>query len=147
MPTTTRKTEKADGKTTRRRFGGRRQKLQVEPIDGYRLRWINDQDGRIQDAIEGGYEFVEKSEIPEGVGDGQIHQDNSDLNSRVSKVVSRGEPIIRAFLMKIKEEYYLEDQAAKEEVNKATDEAMRMGSPSGNVVDNQYVPEGHQQKV
>ena len=129
-------------------FGGRRSKLQVsENIPGYVLRWVNDVDGRIHDAQKGGYEFVLKSEAP-SVGDGQLHQDNSDINARVSKIVSRGKTDpIRAFLMKIRKEWYIEDQQAKEEINREIDDALRAGQPGGNVVENQYVPKGHKQVI
>jgi len=144
-----RKSEQSKGRKKRVPFGAHRTKLQVaDEIKGYVLRWFNDQDGRLQRAQDGGYEFVNKREVPKlGIGDGQLHQDNSDLNSRVSKVVSRGEPIIRAYLMKIKQEYYDEDQAAKEAVNAQVDDALKAGRPGGNEVENQYVPKGHVQQV
>lgn len=143
----TRKSEKSKDKVQRVPFGSHRTKLQVEDeFKGYVLRWFNDVDGRLQRAEEGGYQYVEKSEVPR-LGQGQIHQDNTDLNSRVSKVVSRGEPVIRAYLMKISEKYYKEDQAAKESVNAQYDESLRRGEPGGNVVTNQYVPRGHTQRV
>lgn len=127
-------------------FGAHRTKLQVEGgIPGYRLRWFNDLDGRIDRALEGGYVFVERSEVP-ALGEGALHQDNSDVNSKVSKVVSRGtQKPVRAYLMKIKEEWYEEDQVAKESVNIKVDDALRGGAPGGNVVENQYVPKGHRQ--
>lgn len=135
-------------KPTRVPLGTRRSKLQVPGIKGYKLRWINDVDGRCESAVEGGYVFVEKSEVPEKIGQGALHQDNTDINSRVSKVVSRGnKKPVRAFLMKIKNEWYEEDQRAKEEVNQQIDEALRQGKPGGNVVDNQYVPKGHRQII
>ena len=129
-------------------FGAHRTKLQVPEIKGYKLRWINDVDGRPERALEGGYEFVLKSEVPADIGKGNLHQDNSDMNGRVSRVVSRGKKdIIRAYLMKIRTEWYREDQIAKESINREVDDALRQGTPSGNVVDNQYVPKGHRQQI
>ena len=94
------------------------------------------------------YEFVLENEVPRKIGQGNLHQDNSDINGRVSRVVSRGKTApIRAFLMKIRKEWYQEDQLAKEEVNKQVDEALRQGTPGGNVVENQYVPKGHRQQI
>ena len=117
-------------------FGARRSKLQVsEEFPGFVLRWFNDADGRIEQAQAAGYEFVLRNEVP-SLGQGQLHQDNSDLNSKVSKVVSKGKAVpLRAYLMKIKEEWYEEDQAEKEVVNAEIDEALRQGAPGGNVVD------------
>ena len=144
-----RKKVRVKKKTERVPFSAKRSKLQVsDAIDGHELRWFNDIDGRLQRALDGGWQFVEKTEVPSiVVGQGEIHQENTDLNSRVSKVVSRGEPVIRAYLMKISSKFYREDQKAKEMVNQRVDEAMRAGQPGGNVVENQYVPQGHTQKI
>ena len=102
-------------------------------------RWLNDQDGRVQRAEEAGYQFVSRDEIAH-VGDPDVHQDNSDLNSKVSKVVGRteGNQPIRAFLMKIPKEFYDEDQAAKEERNAMVDKAIRAGKAGGTDVENKY---------
>lgn len=142
-----RKKTQSKDKVERVPFGAARSKLQVkDEIKGYHLRWFNDQDGRLQRAQEGGYVFVTKDEVPR-LGQGALHEDNTDLNSKVSKVVSRGEPIIRAYLMKIKQSYYDQDQKAKEEGNRDIDRALREGTPGGNVVGNQYVPKGHVQQI
>ncbi len=142
-----RKNSQSKDKVKRVPFGAHRTKLQVEDeIKGYKLRWFNDEDGRCQRALDGGYVYVERSEVPK-LGQGQLHQENTDLNSRVSKVVSRGEPVIRAYLMKIKNSYHKQDQAAKEVINQEVDKALRDGKPGGNVVENQYVPKGHTQVI
>jgi len=129
-------------------FGAHRTKLQVPEIVGYKLRWVNDVDGRPEEAIEGGYEFVLKDEVPKKIGQGNLHQDNSDMNGRVSRVVSKGKTApIRAFLMKIRKPWYEKDQLDKERTNQEVDDALRQGAPSGNVVENQYVPKGHRQQI
>jgi len=128
-------------------FGSRRTKLQLSAKDakaladaGWTCRWVSDKDGRIEQAIDGGYVHVAPEEA-RSVG-------STDLNDKVSKIVSRGtdEPI-RGFLMKIKTEYFKEDQLVKEQANLAYDDALNAGQPGGNVVDNQYVPEGHVNRV
>lgn len=135
-----RKSETNEGKRKRVPFGGFRSRLQVsDSFPGYVLRWFNDVDGRIQRAQDAGYVFVKAEEVS-SLGEHQIHQDNSDLNGNVSKVVSRGEPVIRAYLMKIKEEWYQEDQREKEKVNKRTDDALRQGRPGGEAGVNRYIP-------
>ena len=145
--TNVRKSEKSEDKPKRVPFGSHRTKLQVEDeIPGYFLRWFNDADGRLQRAQDGGYVFVNRSEVPR-LGQGEIHQDNTDLNSRVSKVVSRGDPVIRAYLMTIKQSFWNEDRKAKDAINDQIDDALRAGTPGGNVVENQYVPKGHKQRV
>lgn len=142
-----RKQEKSKGKVKRVPFGGNRQKLQVDEIPGYVTRWFNDVDGRVERALDAGYEFVTPEEA-EGLGQGQLHQENTDLGSRVSKIVSRGtDKVIRGVLMKIKREWYEEDQELKEQRNRMVDDALRAGRPGGNEVENQYVPKGHRQII
>jgi len=146
MSKVTRKTEREEGRKPRVPFSAGRYKLQLSEADmkyfeekKYVPRWINDQDGRIEQAIGGGYEFVHPDEAP-SLGQGAIHQGSTDLAPRVSKIVSRGETQIRAYLMKIKKKYYDEDQAAKEARNAKVDEALAVGQAGGAVVENQYGP-------
>jgi hypothetical protein len=143
----TRKKTASKGKVERVPFGTHRSKLEVtDEIKGYHLHWFNDQDGRLQRALDGGYVYVERSEVPR-LGGGALHQDNTDVNSKVSKVVSRGDKVIRAYLMKIKNSFYNQDKKAKADVNNEIDKALRDGTPGGNTVENQYVPKGHVQQV
>lgn len=149
-----RKSEQSKGKRTRIPFGSHRTKLQLSEQEhkafkkaGYVVRWFNDMDGRIARAEAAGWEFV-KPEEATSVGQGALHQGNTDLNSKVSKVVSRGkDTVVHGILMKIKKEFYNEDQEAKEDINRRVDDALRSGSPGGNVVENQYVPKGHTQRI
>lgn len=149
----TRKEERTEGQRVRVPFGARRSKLQLSDEEamaldkkGYVMRWINDRDGRIERALAGGYEYV-KPEEATSVGSTEIGQGNTDLGGKVSKVVSRGEPIIRAYLMKIKKKYYEEDQAAKEAVNAKVDEALGKGQAGGANVENAYLPDEGQTSV
>ena len=149
---------RTDGREEVRRkrvpMSGHRTKLQLSEEDaksfkehGWTVRWINDKDGRIQQAQAGGWHFCSPEEAP-SIGQYSITKGSDDLNGKVSLIVSKGkgEPL-RAFLMKIQTEYYDEDQAAKEAINKGYDEALKAGQPGGNVVGEQYVPEGHKQIV
>lgn len=135
-------------------MGGRRQKLQLSDEDlkrfhenGWTPRFINNQDGRIQEAQSGGYVFVRPEEA-QSIGQFSLTKGSNDLDSRVSMIVSKGdgEPIT-AFLMKIQTKYYNEDKLAKEQKNIAYDESLSRDQPGGNVVENQYVPKGHVNKV
>jgi len=135
-------------------MGGRRTKLQLSDKDakhfrehGWTVRWVSDKDGRIQQAVAGGYHFVTPEEAP-SIGQFSITKGSSDLDGRVSLIVSKGagEPIT-GYLMKIQTKYFKEDQFNKEEANRAFDVGLNAGQPGGNVVDNQYVPEGHVNKV
>ena len=135
-------------------FGSRRTKLQLSEEDakrfkenGWVVRWVNDKDRPIQQALAGGYNFVTPDEAP-SIGQYSLTKGSDDLNGKVSLIVSKGEgKPVYAFLMKIDKKYYVEDQIAKESANKSFDEALNAGQPGGNVVENQYVPKGHVNKV
>lgn len=129
-------------KTHRNRvpFSANRKRLQVdEKFDGYVTRWFNQQDDRIDRALAAGYEFVDRDDVKQ-VGDKDIANGNTDMNSKVSRVVGRtaeNQPI-RAFLMKIRKDWYDADQAKKEETNRLVDEAVRAGTVGGADIKNQY---------
>ena len=148
-------TEKVEEvKRVRVPMGGRRTKLQLSDEDaqalkdaGWTPRWVSDKDGRIQQALSGGYVFVEPEEAT-SIGQFSLTKGSDDLSGKVSLIVSKGEGSpVTAFLMKIQKKFYNEDQLAKEQSNIAYDEALKAGQPGGNVVDNQYVPEGHVNQV
>lgn len=140
-----RKQAQKAGKIPRVPFGGPRYKLQLSDEDqkefkrrGKVPRWFNDQDGRIQRALAAGYNFV-KPEHARSLGSGAIHEGNTDEGARVSKIVSKGDPITRAYLMEISRKYWLEDQERKEEINKEVDKALNIGKDGG-ADPNQYGP-------
>jgi len=148
---------KTDGKEEAPRqrvpFGGRRQKLQLSVEDAKALdadvwkpRCVNNKDGRIQQALAGGYEYVKKGEAP-SIGQYSL-TGNKSMNGKVSLIVSKGDgQPLEAFLMKIKKEFYVEDKALKSKRNDDLDSSLIAGQPGGNVVENQYVPQGHVNKV
>ncbi len=77
---------------------------------GYMDRWFNDVDGRILKAQKAGYEFIDR--------DGSIVKEKDDRfqdpdwqNSAMSQPVGGG---ITAYLMRVKKEFYDEDQAVKQ---------------------------------
>lgn len=74
---------------------------------GFNQRWVNDVDGRIQMFEEAGYTAVQK---PTEVGDPQAGA-ATQVDRVVRKPVGGG---ITAVLMEIPEDYYREDQQAKE---------------------------------
>ncbi len=74
--------------------------------DGFEYRWVNDSDDRISRFQRGGWEFA-----PDEVVVGQRTADTStDSSSITSKSVGKG---TTAYLMRIKKEWYEEDQTAK----------------------------------
>lgn len=100
------------------------QKLAAPDIPGYHLHWFNNDPARIQRAQEGGYEFVDAKEIALGsmsLGSESAVSGNTDLGSQVSVVagqkVGPDGQAARLVLMKIKEEWWLEDQALIEQRN------------------------------
>lgn len=121
-------------------FSANRTRLSVKlKEEGFVHRWFNDQDDRIQRAEAAGYEFVKPDEIG-SVGDKEVHGGNTDMNSKVSRVVGRTaqEKPIRAFLMKIRKEWYVADQDLKEKKNRMVDDAIRAGHAGGADVKNQH---------
>ena len=147
-------TEKVEEvKRVRVPMGGRRTKLQLSDEDaqalkdaGWTPRWVSDKDGRIQQALSGGYVFVEPSEAP-SIGQFSLTKGSNSLDKKVSLTVSRSGDPITGVLMKLQTKYYNEDQVSKEQANIDFDNALNAGQPGGNVVDNQYVPEGHVNRV
>ena len=131
------KRERISFAESRRRLSGT--ELIPELAKKYHVRWFNDENDRIERAINGGYEFVTKDELAGRVGDKEVHGDNSDLNDKVSKIVGKDEADpIRAYFLKIKNEFWEEDQAAKRAKNQLVDEAIRGGTSGGASVANQY---------
>lgn len=138
MPRGIRKeTREPEGRQARVPLGVARLKMAVPEIQGFVLRWINDYEGRLQQAKAGGYEFVMRDEAP-AFGDPDIDNVNRDLGARVSRVVDRttGQ---KAYLMKIRREYWEQDQKEKLKVVYETDRAIREGSLKH--VQNAYVPD------
>ena len=140
-----RQQEQKQERVARVPFSGPRLKLQLGDADrkgfverGMVPRWFNDQDGRIAQAEGAGYRFVSAKHVS-SLGSGAVHG-NVDTGSKVSLVVSKGEPVIRAYLMEIQVEFYNEDQAAKEAVNAQVDEALALGGKQGSDLENEYKP-------
>lgn len=130
-------TREAEGRQTRVPLGVARSKMAVPEIPGFKFRWINDLQGRVLQAQQGGYEFVTSAEVPT-FGDYDVDNVNRDLGARVSRVVDKTTGM-KAYLMKIKREYWEEDQREKQKVVDETDQAIRKGSLKP--VENVYVPD------
>lgn len=123
-----------EDRTRRKPTGVRRLKMSLDSATQERLeqegkvaRFFNDVDTRLLDAREGGYEYVMSNRTPIKVGEDEDQQgDNQPIRKFVGKNPD-GSPQY-AYLMAIKEDWYKEDQAEKEEVNKEVDRAIRGGS-------------------
>ena len=123
--------EAAQGERKRERrsaFNGTRSKLSVgHGIPGYHLHIFNDtKDGRIQAAQDSGYEFVSPEEV--GGVSSNVTDRNTDIGDKVRFLVGmdNNEPMY-AYLMKIKQEWYDEDQAEIQARNNKTDAAIKGG--------------------
>lgn len=94
-------------------------RLEVTPIVGYHLHWFRDDN--IERAINAGYEFVEDREVElnqRGAATSRDISGNADLGTRVRIVSGMGAQGAEFLtLMKIKEEFFQEDQKAIENRN------------------------------
>ncbi len=124
-------------RSARTPFGGQRRKMNVDlgalrklESRGIVPRWINeDTTGqRLKDAESGGYSYVD-SDGQQLLGDAQESQEKGRA---VRVVVGRHEDgsTQYAYLMGIPQEFYDEDQAKKEAINKLADDAIRGGNPA-----------------
>lgn len=96
-------------------LSGIRRKLSYDNQDkDYVYRWVNDNDRRLQNAQEGGYEFVEKADRDDHAGDDDVTNENAGVGSAISKIVNRDGT--KAYLMRIKKEWYEEDQREKQKI-------------------------------
>ena len=133
-----------ESRPTRIPFSATNQKLQVEFVDPefhdkYFSRWFNDQRGRIQRALNAGYEYVDAEEVI-GLG-GQDMQLNNDQGTRVSQVVTGpvdGNPEVVAYLMKLRREWWSEDQHVKVQRRKASENAVYAGNSAREAVKTLY---------
>lgn len=119
-------------------LGVPRSKLAVPQRAGYERRWINDDNkGRLQNALAGGYSYVNDPNLQVGEDGG-----GDKTDSRVSRIVGRaegGKPL-RAFLMEIPSEMYQEDQASKQAALDEVDRAIRKGRLVPQGEEHRYVP-------
>ena len=142
-----RRQERETGKVERIPFSGLRLKLQLSKSEqkafesrGMVPHWFNDTDGRVEQALSAGYTFV-KPEYARSLGHSAIHEGNTDVGAKVSKIVTKGKDLVmRAYLMEIKKEFYDEDYAAKQVINDKVDEALALGGKGGTDVELAYRP-------
>ena len=123
-----------DGSTRKRRnvFNGTEAKLGVrDQIPGYHLHIFTDTGGRIQEAVDSGYEFVTPTEVG-GVSENVVSR-NGDLGERIRYLVNpRAEGTEQyGYLMKTRQEWYEEDQAELQAKNDKIDTAIRTGKITG----------------
>jgi hypothetical protein len=85
------------------------QSISGEKDPNFHYRFVNDTGSRVHNFQQAGYELVTDTEL--AVGDSRVF-DPSDLGSAKRVISNDG---TTSYLMRIKNEYYNEDQAAKAE--------------------------------
>jgi hypothetical protein len=126
------------------------QRLETAELPGYHLHWFLSTPERLQRALDGGYEFVDEREMKinnVSLGGDSAVSGNTDMGSRVS-IVS-GQPT-RLILMKIKQEWWDEDQAQLEARNTKVRDALMGGmlgaeKDSGSDAQHRYVDKSRTQ--
>lgn len=101
------------------------QSILGEKDPNYVYRFVNDTGSRVANFQSAGYEFVEDKDLV--VGDSRVF-DPSDLGSAKRVTSNDG---TTSYLMRIKKEYYEEDQAAKAALVNETEQAMKRDASQG----------------
>ena len=100
------------------------QRLETADLPGFHLHWFISSPERLQRALDGGYEYVDEREMKinnVSLGGDSAVSGNTDMGSRVSIVSGQeigkdGQPT-RLILMKIRKEWWDEDQKLVEARN------------------------------
>lgn len=125
--------KKAANASSRMRIplGAKRDILNVQNTpSGYKDRIVNDVDGRIERFKQAGYELVEDAEL------GTSHVDgNQAVSGVVSKDVGKG---VTGYLMRQREDHFIEDQAAKQRKIDESESDMRRNVKSNQSTDGTY---------
>lgn len=107
-------------------------KLAVPDIPGYHLHWFVG--ANVARAIKGGYQFVAPDEVDvqnTGLADDVSKNGSSDLGTRVSVIaggIAEGDTQPqRLYLMKIRQEWWQQDQKVLEQRNEGIARALRSG--------------------
>lgn len=103
-----RETEAVEQRPTRIPVGLRPKLAVVGKDPNYEYRFVNDVPGRIDMFKQGGWELVTNQEVDVG---GNRAEEASAVGSLANVVVDSGQGT-RAYVMKIKKEWFLEDQEA-----------------------------------
>jgi len=92
---------------------------------GYNYRIVNDTGDRIQKFLEGGYELVSDASVK--VGDKRVNSASSE-GSHKQIAVGKGE---KAYVMRIRKEWYDDDQTAKLQRVKELEDATKQKALDG----------------
>jgi len=103
---------------------GTRDRLKYPQREGYVRRVFNDNEDRIQRALDAGYEFV-TGDLP---GGDPRAGDPTQVGAKVMKEVGGG---MKGYLMEIPEAYYRDDQKAKQDKIDALESEMKREKTDG----------------
>lgn len=98
---------------------------------GYHYRFVNDVGDRVSDFIERGWELVEADDVK--VGDKRL-VGTGPLGSKAQASVNKDGT--KAFVMRIKDEWYAEDQKEKAKYVDELEQTMKQQALSGNDLKN-----------
>ena len=131
-------------------FNGTNKKLDVlTEIPDYQLRWFNDMPGRIDRAHTGGWEFVTAGEVSQSDSN-KVVERNSDVGNKIRAIVGTtdmNEPLY-AYLLKIKKEWFDEDQKEGSDRIKASEaEMVRSGGLNTDRIGEKYLPDQRRQAL
>jgi hypothetical protein len=131
-------------------FNGTNKKLDVlSEIPGYVIRWFNDMPGRADRAQTGGWEFVTAGEVAQSDSN-KVVERNSDVGNKVRAIVGtteQNEPLY-AYLMKIKKEWFEEDQMdGKTKIMASEAEMVRNGGLNTDRIGEKYLPDQRRQAL
>ena len=119
-------TQKVPSGRTKRTPLGYRNKLSVAGKDAnYHYRFVNDEDDRVQDFIGAGYEIVKNADVK--IGDNRVETSKGEGSDAMISVGGG----TKAYLMRIKKEWYEEDQEAKLEEAKKREQAIKQPNIEG----------------
>ena len=125
---------------TRTPFGVGRLRLGVTKIPGYHLHWIADYAGRLENALDNGYEFVKRAEVK--VSNRDIPGQDDDRLSVIDRSTHETGKPLTLHLMKIKEEWYRENQEFYLERARAVQRQIKTGKIDGTLRKENYIPRG-----
>ena len=132
-----------EDRTKRVPLGTLRSKLTIpeDLVDKTRFqpRWVVDRPGRLQLAQAGGYTFVQDPDMKVEVGEGTDGRDKSTTAVCRTVGTHEGGAPMKAYLMKIRREWYEKDQRDKQAEIDKTDKSIQEGTVASQPGDKRYI--------
>ena len=131
-------------------LGGPSLKLTVvnSNIEGYKLCWVNDDNGGLEQRYADGFDFVTPAEAGSNRAVRSLIVENKDVADRVSRHVgSRADgTAMKAYLMKCPNELWEEMEARRNAQADEWDQSINRGDRVAIEPGRSYVPEGYETK-